>query len=173
MAKAKGRRRFNLRRVRLQSFLAVGALVSGDVIAGAITAAPVSSIRIMSLKAAWNIADKGASDDDAYQFGVAHSDYTAAEIEECLESQASMDLGDKIAQEQANRLVRVIGSMSGAAGAGGGIDFKEGAIVSTKLNWLLSPGDTLNAWVRNGSGATYVTGALLLPVGDLWVKDSV
>ncbi len=169
----KGKRSFNLRRVRLQSFLAAGALVSGDVISGAATAATTGSMRVMSIKASWNLSDKGASDDDGYQFGVAHSDYTAAEIEECLESQASIDLGDKVAQEQSNRLVRVIGTMSGAAGAGGGLQFNDGKTISTKLNWFLSIGDTLNMWIRNGSGATWVTGALLLPIGDLWVKDSV
>ena len=155
--------------------LAIGALATKDVTAGSIGAAPTGTLRCMSIDWTYTISNIGASDDDTFEFGVAHSDYSAAEIEEALEASGSMDIGDKVAQEQANRLVRHIGTVSGAlaGAAGGGANFNDGRPMKTKLNWLLSIGDTLNLWVRNGSATVYTTGASLQVVGNMWVKDSV
>ncbi len=155
--------------------LAVGALATKDVISGNASASPTIGLRVMSVVATYTWSNLGASDDDALEFGWAHSDYSAAEIEEALEASATMDAGDKIAQEQANRLVRLIGTISGAlAGAqGGGQGFNDGKPMKTRLNWLLTPGDTMDIWVRNGSGTVYTTGSSLQVVGDFWVKDSV
>ncbi len=130
-------------------------------------------MRFMSIKANWSIADIGASIDDTFQFGVAHSDYSAAEIEECLESQAAIDPGNKTELERSNRLVRTIGVITGDGVITAGIRFNQGRPVKTKLNWLMTIGDTLSVWVRNGSGTVYTTGAKISTIGDLWVKDSV
>ncbi len=165
------RRRFSLRKVRLTPTLAIGGLVTLDVTSAAATSALTNTLRIMSLDMTWSIVDLGAATDDGFEFGVAHSDYSAAEIEECLEATTSMDLGDKVAQERANRLVRTIGIISGNGIAGGGGVLNDGRPVKTRLNWLLSIGDTLNVWVRNGSSANYTTGANLIGQGVLWVKD--
>ncbi len=171
-AKKSKRRRFNLRRVRVTTSPAVGALAADDVTSVAITAAVADKLRIMSLDATYSWSDIQQITDDGLTFGVAHSDYSAAEVEECLEANGSIDLGDKIAQEQANRLVRTIGTFSGlATAAGGGITFNDGKPVKTRLNWLLSEGDTLNMWFRNGSSLVYVTGSSVLVDGSLWVKD--
>ncbi len=173
VAKSKARRRFNLRGVRVNSSLAIGALAASDVISGTVTNVAADKLRFISLHASWGIANLGALIDDAFTFGVAHSDYSAAEIEECLESGASIDLGDKVAQEQANRLVREIGQIDGMGGTGaqGGLSFNDGKPVRTKLNWLMSAGDALQIWVRNNSGVVYTTGALLTISGRLWVRD--
>ncbi len=168
------RRSFNLRRVRVQNELAIGALAADDVISGALTLAGVGTYRAMSIKCAWGLSDIPIGLDDNFQFGVAHSDYTAAEIEECLEAQESIDLGDKVAQERANRLVRLIGIMNPIiVTADTGAQFQNGRQVKTRLNWLMSIGDTLVVWVRNGSGTIWSTGTLITTIGDLWVKDSV
>ncbi len=170
----RSKRRFNLRKVSMTPALAVGALTTLDVISAAGTSATTGTLRVMSIDMAWSITDLGASIDDAFQFGVAHSDYSAQEIEECLEATSSMDLGNKVEQERANRLVRMIGIITqvGAASVTGGLNFNDGRPKKTKLNWLLSIGDTLNVWVRNGSGTVYTTGAILSGIGHLWVKDS-
>ncbi len=103
------KRKFNLRRVRVNSTFSVGALASLAVASGAMTSATSDPLRFISLIGAWTWSNIGAIIDDALSFGVAHSDYTAAEIEESLEAAGAMDLGDKIAQERTNRLVREIG----------------------------------------------------------------
>ncbi len=152
--------------------MAIGGLVTQDVVQSAGSANATNTLRIMSLDMAWGIVDLGAATDDGFTFGVAHSDYTAAEIEECLEATGSMDIGDKVAQEQANRLVREIGTISPqAALAGGGANFADGRRVKTKLNWVLAIGDNLAVWVRNASSANYTTGASLVGNGVMWVKD--
>ncbi len=173
VAKAR-KRRFNLRKVRIAAALALGALATKDVISAAGTSAAVGSLRVMSVDCNYTWSNIGASDDDTMEFGWAHSDYTAAEIEECLEASISMDIGNKIAQEQANRLVRTIGTISGAlaGAAGGGAQFNDGKPLKTRLNWLLSIGDTLTLWVRNGSGTVYTTGSSLQVLGKMWIKDS-
>ncbi len=167
------RRRFNLRKVRISNTTALGALASLDVTSGPLTNVATEQVRVISLDLAWSIADLGATQDDGQEFGVAHSDYTAAEIEECLEATGSMDPGDKLASEKANRLVRSIGQMQGAPGTGAGKSFRNGERVKTRLNWLLSTGDSIVVWIRNGSGAVWTTGASILSVGEAWVKDTV
>ncbi len=167
------RRTFNLRRVRTTSSSAIGALASLDVLVGPIINTASNAYRVMSLNLTWGISDLGATADDGQEFGVAHSDYSAAEVEECLEAAASIDIGDKVAIEQANRLVRVIGQMTGAPGTGAGLSYNEGLPVKTKLNWAIGIGDTLNVWVRNGSGTVYTTGATITATGDIWVKDNL
>ncbi len=172
MARKKGKRNFPFRIVPIQSSSAIGALAALDVVSAVVGSVASDTYRLKSLKASWSIADLGAQVDDAFQFGVAHSDYTAAEIEECLEAAAAIDLGDKVAQEQANRLVRRIGTISapGTAGPAGGIPFNDGMPVTTKLNWLISIGDQLQVWIRNGSATVYTTGALLVLSGQIVIK---
>ncbi len=157
-----------------QATLAVGALAALDVTTSPIGVASVDTYRCKSVKASYSIADLGAAIDDSFQFGLAHSDYTPAEVEECLEASAAIDLGDKIAQEQANRLVRRIGTISQAGGiVASGLQFNDGKPVSTKLNWVMSIGDTINMWVRNGSAVVYTTGSLLVMSGHLVIQVPV
>ncbi len=169
----RSRRRFNLRKVRIASFVNAGALASLDVIVGPITNNLSDDMRFMSVDLTYSLDDIGATQDDGQEFGLAHSDYTAAEIEEALEASQSIDLGNKVASEQANRLVRVIGNFQGAPGTGAGKSFNNGLPVKTKLNWKMSSGDQLSLWIRNGSGTVYTTGARVSILGNLWVKDGV
>ncbi len=170
MAKNGKPKRFNMRRVRIATEFAIGALAAKDVISGAMTNVTSDKTRFISLDCSWGISNHAATIDDGYAFGVAHSDYSSAEIEECLEAGASMDLGDKIAQEQANRLVREIGQISGLGNVvSEGIPFNDGKRVKIRLNWLMSEGDSLAVWVRNASGAVYTSGTTLVASGDLWI----
>ncbi len=167
----KGRRKFNLRRVRIAAAVTVGALDTLDVTSSTIHPTPVNPLRVVSAKLAYSWADIGAAIDDGFEFGLAHSDYSAAEIEECIEASAAIDQGDKIAQERANRLVRSIGIMPASGVTASGRVFNDGRIVHTKLNWLIGIGDSVVAWIRNGSGVIYTTGSSLLVQGDLWIRD--
>ncbi len=172
MAK-KGKRSFNLRRVRANASITVGALGTKSLVASAATGVVENTLRVISTKCTFTWSGIGAAIDDSLEFGWAHSDYTAAEIEEALEASGSMSPSEKIQAEQANRFVRLIGTISAASVAdGGGVAFNQGRPVKTKLNWLLIEGDTLKLWARNGSGVVYTTGSTLSMVGDLWVKDA-
>ncbi len=167
------RRRFNLRKVRNSAFIAIGALAAGDVIVSAFTATSTNPYRIMSIDTTWSLSELGAAIDDAQEFGVSHSNYTAAEVEQCLEANAAIDIGAKVEQEQANRLVRQIGVFTGSGGVGSGLQFNDGRPVKTRLNWHIGIGNTLNVWVRNATGVVYTTGASVNFTGVVWVKDAV
>ncbi len=151
----------------------MGALAALDVTSGVLTNVATDPIRVMSADLTWSLTDLGATADDGQEFGLAHSDYTAAEIEECLEASGSIDRGNKIALEQANRLVRTIGVMTESPGTGAGMGVNNGRPIKTKLNWLLNSGDSLVIWIRNGSQVVYTTGAIVTAQGNIWVKDSV
>ncbi len=167
------RRSFNLRRVRVAANTTIGALTGFDVIAGDLTAASANAYRLMSINASYSLANLGATADDGQEFGVAHSDYTAAEIEQCLEAQGAIDVRAKIENEQANRLVRSIGQMTGAPGTGAGLSFNDGRPTTTKLNWAMGIGDKLVLWIRNGSPTIYTTGASIVTNGQVWIKDGL
>ncbi len=163
-----------MRRVRVASSVALAALGSGDTVKGAITTAATETYRLLSIKAAYAWTDIQALIDDGFEFGFAHSDYTATEIEECLEAQGAIDLGDKIAQEKSNRLVRSVGRISNTAGVavGGSEPFNTGRLLKTKLNWVIQTGDTLDMWVRNSSGVVWTTGSFLQAIGDIYIVDT-
>ncbi len=151
--------------------MSVGALASADVTSAAVTNNATNNMRVVSAHLSYSWSDK-AQIDDAMAFGLVHGDYTAAEIEECLEAGGAMDKGDKIALEQSSRLVREVGQFSsGAGGDNAGASFADGRVVKTKLNWNLSIGEALQAWVRNNSGTVYTTGSTLSVSGKLWVRD--
>ncbi len=101
------------------------------------------------------------------EIGVAHSDYSAAEIEEALESAGNWDLGDKVAQEQANRRVRRIGEFQVITADE---VLNDGKPIYTKLNWKLNEGDTLSTWIRNAAGLILTTGGLAALKGKLIMK---
>ncbi len=171
MAKRRARRKFNLRKVRILAKLDLGALAAADVISGAFSGVASDTYRVTSIDVSWNWTDIADVNDDYIQFGVAHSDYTAAEIEEALEGTGGIDLGDKIGQERANRLVREIGVFGGPRQLAGSAEFNDGRPMKTKLNWKISIGDTLVLWARNASGVLLVTGSAVGATGVMWVKD--
>ncbi len=169
----RGRGRRTPRRVRIASGLPCVALAPKDVVTGALTAVATETYRLLSVKLNYKWEDIAAVIDDGLEFGLAHSDYTAAEIEECLESQASIDLGDKTAQEQSNRLVRSLGTIAaiGNVAEGGSMPFNSGRPLKTRLNWLMTTGKQLSIWVRNGSGTIWTTGSSIQAQGDMYIYD--
>ena len=173
MARARRRRKFNLRKVRVNTRINIGALAADDVIVSAITAASTNPYRLMSCDISYSLVDLGATADDGQEIGLAHSDYSAAEVEECIESTAGIDIGDKIAIERADRLVRTLGQLHDSTGTGAGLDFNNGLPMKTKLNWAIGIGDQLNIYVRNGSSVVYTTGAGLNVIGHVWIKDGL
>ncbi len=163
--KSRKRRSFNLRRVRPTPSLALTTLAASTAKSAGLTGASTSTYRAVSTNMIW-IAE--LLQEGPVIVGLAHSDYSVTEIKECIESAGSIDAGDKIAQEKANRLVRMVGTL--------GVDedtLNDGKPIKTRLNWLISIGDEVNVFAYNDSGAVLTTGAIVHVTGDLWVKDSV
>ncbi len=149
----------------------VTALAAGDVISAAITNTSTNSYRLISVDFSYSITDLAALIDDGMEFGLAHSDYTSAEVEECLEAVNAIDQSGKIEQERANRLVRTLGYFDGAPGTDGSKSHNNGMPVKTKLNWKIGIGQTLNLWIRNGSDTVYSAGSNIAILGKFWIKD--
>ncbi len=146
------------RQVPIDFTLSLGTLADNDLIAGTLTNNAVDSLRAMSLDGTWTYEGATASEGPV-TIGVAHGDYSAAEIEEWYEAIGSMNRSDKVAAEQAGRLARRIGTF--AALQTGAEILNDGKPIKTRLNWLVSPGLNIQAWAHNDSGAALTTGAVV------------
>ncbi len=138
--------------------LSLGTLASKTLIADTFDEAPEEKTLVSSIVCTWAL-DNITGGQGPISFGVAHSDYSDAEIEEVLENAASWDQGSKVEQEIAKRLVRQIGVFSGdkVAGEVDDITVNDGKPIKTKLNWRLNIGDTLKMWAYNISPAALST----------------
>ncbi len=139
-----------------------GTVAADDVTSTLFTPVLTESRRITSAVLTWAWHDITVGDGPIV-VGLAHSDYTAAEIEECLEAAGAWDEGDKVAQEQAKRLVREVGTFSDGTTDQ---ELNDGKPIKTKLNWLLATGDTLQTFIWN-RGAALTTGSEVVVTGHL------
>ncbi len=162
------RRRFNLRRVRITAEQALATLATDTALVVSSTGSSDGMYRCVTCKISWLLSGM-TQGEGPITVGYAHSDYTVTEIKECLEATAAINLGDKGAQERANRLVRVVGTLRGDPD---GSDLNDGKPIATKLNWLINVGKQVNIFMFNeDTAANLTTGAFLNVAGDMWIKD--
>ncbi len=129
--------------------LDLGTLATKTLVADTFDESPEETTLISSIVAIWSL-DNLTAGQGPIIFGVAHSDYSDAEIEAVIENQASWDQGSKVEQEIAKRLVRQIGQFVRTEGSGASdVQFNDGKPMKTKLNWRLNTGDTLKMWAYN------------------------
>ncbi len=96
--------------------------------------------------------------DGPIHVGVAHSDYSIAEIEEWLEVTTVFSPKDLRGQEVARRKIRRIGIFDCAAAQQ---TLNEGMPIRTKLGWMLPEGQVgLVLWVYNTDTGALTTGPL-------------
>jgi len=114
------------------------------------------------------------NDDGPILVGVAHSDYTDAEIEQYIENLGSWNEGDLTAtREVGKRLVRRVGVLRGASVVAEHDTLNDGKPVKTKLNWLLLQAQSLRLWAYNaGSSAIATTDPNIHALGhaNLWPR---
>ncbi len=151
----------------------MGTLASGALVGDTWDETVNEKSLLSSIVATWSL-DNLTGDQGPLIFGVAHSDYSDAEIEAVIENAGSWDTGDKVQQEIAKRLVRQIGVF-----ASSGLDavhdqvVNDGKPIKTKLNWMLQTGDTLKMWVFNRSGSALATTVPVLKAdghANLWQR---
>ncbi len=159
----RGRRSRNMSRYvsgAIDFLLGAGTLAGQTLVSGANTQTVVDSMRVSSIKCVYTLSNvTPGTSIGPMVFGVAHSDYTDAEIEGFVESAASWDVGDKTAQEVRRRFVCQIGVFDVTGDATTVARMNDGKPVRTKLNWLLAEGDTLRFWVYNSGASPYATTA--------------
>ncbi len=125
----------------------------------------------MSMKATWSMENVDILDGPVL-VGYAHGDYTVGEIKEAIESGGSIVVGNKIVQEQANRLVRIVGAFTNNGTDNADVTLNDGKPIKTRLNWLIPIGQTFNLFVYNDGSAAIETAAKFVKVnGTGWVKD--
>ncbi len=172
--KRRSRRRKKYLRGNVEASLALSTLGSNAAIVGTVASSVIERTLVSSLVANWSLKDltKVVSDGPVL-VGVAHSDYSAAEIEEWIENTGGWNEGDLIAQEIAKRKIRIVGVFA-AIGAGDTDTavLQDGKMVKTILNWILTTGQTLDIWAYN-AGASGLTGTAQLHTfghANLWPR---
>ncbi len=110
--------------------------------------------------------DGGASEGPV-EVGVAHDDYTVAEIKEFIDVNLT-DPDDKIAQERSRRLIRRLGTIANIGAGGASLVPRSGEAKRIPLRFVLGDGHTLSAWVMNHSGGALTTGAVITFSGTLY-----
>ncbi len=117
---------------------------------------------ISSIDCLWTLAGMTpVAGDGPIMCGVAHSDYSLAEIEEFLESGGTWNEGNLVSQEVGNRKVRRVGTFDVPGAAGESVTLNDGKRIKTKLNWILLQSQSLRVWAYNLGTGALTTGALL------------
>ncbi len=130
---------------------------------------------VSSVVASYSLAEfTPGNNDGPILVGLAHSDYTDAEIQAVIDQTLSWNEGDKVGQEVAKRLVRRIGQFPGPASVSTeAVVLNDGKPIKTKLNWILLQGQTLRLWAYNlGTSALATTSPIVTAQGhaNLWPR---
>ncbi len=154
----KGRSMAGYLKGNVDESLSLGTLAATTLVADTWDESPEEQTLISSIVCTWTL-DQITSPQGPIIFGVAHSDYSDAEIEAVIENQASWDRGSKVEQEVAKRLVRQIGVFASGDSTNNAsdYDFNDGRPMKIKLNWVLNTGDTLKMWAYNTSATALAT----------------
>ncbi len=158
------RRKRRLTYLQMRTNNALGALAAADVIAFDFGTNLDREAYFVWAKGTW-ARQNGTPGEGPIECGFAHSDYTSAEIEECLEASAAWSTGDMVAQEQRKRKVRSCGEFSGTEATE---VLNDGQPIFTKLGWAVPEGETLATWARTNELLT--TGSNLAFNGIIAVR---
>ena len=167
MAKHPKRRMGRYLKGRVDEEVPLGTLVTKTAVVASFDEVVDDATLVSSIVGKWAIEGLTAGE-GPIEVGVAHGDYTLAEIEEYLENTGSWNESDKVqSREVARRLVRSVGILSSDEDM-----INDGKPVKTKLNWLLNEGQTLDLWAYNISTGQLTTGAIVHLTGhaNLWPK---
>ncbi len=162
--RGKARRRYLKGNINVQ--LTIGTLADNTSVSTPVGDTVNERTLISSVVANYGLRDQTPTEGPLV-VGIAHSDYTTAEIEEYLENSGSWNEGDLVNQEIAKRKIRQIGEFPGNATEE---ILNDGRPVKTKCNWILTQGQTIDVWVFNKSGGALTGGAELMFTGhaNLW-----
>lgn len=175
LAKKRGRGKFrrylrgNVRHRVVATTLAAQTLVGTDVADSVTERCWMSSVVLR-----WSLEKMTAGQDiGPLMVGVAHSDYTDAEIEAWVENQASWEEADQIGQEVGRRKIRKVGIFQTPQAVEDAVVLNNGKPIRTKCGWILTTGQTLRVWVYNmGQAAVATTAPNIFAEGhaNLWPR---
>ncbi len=142
--------------------LALGTLGTKAVIGATVGDTVSEKAWCSSVNGSYSLADFTAVvDRGPILVGVAHGDYSDAEIEEWLESIDSWEEADLIGQEIAKRKIRRIGTFRIPVGSVPGDHqvLNDGKNITTKCGWVFTTGQTLRFWAYNMGDGGLTTGS--------------
>ncbi len=139
--------------------LDLGTLAGRTLISTTFDEGPNERTLVSSIVGIWSLANfTPVAECGPIWVGVAHGDYTDAEIEEVLENLGSWNEGDLVSQEKANRKVRKVGVFqTPQPNATGAYVLNDGKPIKTKLNWVLLQAQSLKLWAYNIGSASVAT----------------
>lgn len=145
-------------RGNLDEVLAVGTLAARTLVVQGGDETVIERTFVSSMVATWSLSDvTSGANIGPLLVGVAHSDYTAAEIEEFIENLGSWNEGDLVSQEKAKRKIRVVGTFRLDAVGDSSMVLGNGRPIKTKLGWILTTGQNLDLWAYNLGSVAYAT----------------
>ncbi len=176
MARRPKRRRRMGRYIRgnVDEELALTALATKDVVGSVFDETVNERTWVSSVKATWSMANfTPIANAGPIIVGVAHGDYTDAEIEEWLESTGQWNEGNLVAQEISKRKIRQVGSFETPDDAADIVVLNDGKPINTKCGWILLQGQTLRLWAYNSGSANVATTAPAVTINghaNLWPR---
>ncbi len=127
-----------------------------------------------SVKGTWSLSDYTPSASDGpILVGIAHSDYTDAEIEAWVENSSGWSQADQVGQEVSRRKIRRVGTFPTPIDASTPSVLADGRAITTKAKWMLSEGQNITFWAYNqGTSALATTDPRVHFQGhaNLWPK---
>lgn len=175
MAKKTPKRRFRryLKGV-IQNRFTLGTLAPLTLLGDDIADSVVERAWLSSVQCTWSMDEftTGAGDGPIL-VGIAHSDYSDAEIEAWVEQTSSWEEADLVAQEIAKRKIRRVGTFGSTGQALSGTVLNDGKPIRTKCGWMLATGQSIRIWAYNqGSSALATTSPAVVTSGhaNLWPR---
>ncbi len=171
MAKKRGSSRKRMgkyQRGQVEETLPLTTLAANTAVSDIFDETMAESGRITSIVATWDLDEwTEVANAGPIQVGLAHSDYTDAEILAWIQNTGSWNFGDQVQQEVAKRKIRWIGTFPSAPAEGTGVAvLNDGKPIKTKLNWRMRTGQSLRLWAFNqGSAAVATTVPLVHIIG--------
>ncbi len=164
----KPRRRGKVLKAKIINSIALGTLSNATVISDPV---PDSvDERAFALSTELLVSTRGMTPGEGpIIVGVAHSDYTTAEIQEWIDNTGGWSEGDLVQQEISKRKIREIGQFPVTSAAE---VLNDGRPIKVPLRFYLTQGQTLDCWALNRSGSTLTTGGVVLYDGHAWLKPT-
>ncbi len=153
MAKGKARRRRKFKkylRGQIRHTLALGTLASATLVGSNVGDTVTEKAWVTSVIGTWSLsAMTKAAGVGPIMCGLAHSDYSDAEIEAFIENAGSWEEGDQVEQEVARRKIRIVGVFDVTDTATEDDVLNDGKPIRTKCGWMLTTGQTVKFWCYN------------------------
>ncbi len=173
MAKRRGRRKFRkYLKGQIENVVSIADFPAKSAASDPVDDTVTEKAWLSSVQASWSLTGATpTANAGPIWCGIAHSDYTTAEIEEWIENTQSWEEGDKRQQEVARRFIRDVGTFPTPQDAVDKVVLNDGKPIRTKCGWMLASGQTVRMWIYNTGTIAFATTTVLVKAqghANLW-----